>query len=730
MQPRPERRVFEDLARLRDASQSERQQILATIEAYDRDYAAELRELLAGVLDEAQPTPWKLERVDMDLEGPSQLVGRTFDSFLIEREIGRGGMGRVYAARQEWPARTVALKVVRRALATPEVSRRFRHEAEMLSRLNHPNIAAVFGAGFLQVDGESIPYFAMEYIDSARPIDVDARDRRLDLPARLRLFVAVCDAVAHGHQRGIVHRDLKPANVLVGADGRPRLIDFGVAKALRSDVALSTMHTMKGELLGTLPYMSPEQLDGDDERIDTLSDVYGLGATLYELIAGRPPIATDRTTLAKSIEQARSATPSPPSTYATQPVPRDVDTIAMKAIEKRRERRYGTASELAADVRRFLAGEPILARAPTRLERAARWTTKHPIALTVAVCLLVVATSALTSIGIQVRANEPERVVVDGTRRTVALLTRGGKRSHTWSAGLDGGIVDARLLLDDSAEGTRATVVIAYGEATIPRERAGQVEAHLGGSDVALWSTRGGTLDPLPPGNFARDEAIFVPTVLLADDVFPERPGTEVAFAHRLSIYSETAVRVFGADGTELYRIWIDGAPASMVWLSGPRRLVLTGGHSEARWDSLGVDQKGARSVYPIYLVALEPRLGHIAGDWIVRDGQQLDPTLSWFRWFGPAESLHHLGFTIADATQRVGALDPQNHVCVSIHATIEDGVFPADLLYFVDGDGRCVRSVAADTYKVWQNRAALPTYDTFGWLDLRDLPKREPGSR
>src|SRR5262245_1486622 len=292
--------------------------------------------------------------------------------YRILRLLGEGGMGVVYEAEQDNPRRPVALKVIRPGLVSPVLLKRFAQEAQILGRLHHPGIAQIYEAGVAE-DGQ--PFFALEFIRGL-PLDEYARRHALDPAARLDLLARVCDAVQHAHEQGVIHRDLKPANILVDEAGQPRVLDFGVARATDADLLTTTGHTRTGQLLGTLSYMSPEQVAADPAALDQRSDVYSLGVILYELLAGRLPYPLEHLPLPEAARVIREQEPSRLGRLATQ-LRGDVETIVARALEKERARRYPSSAELAADVRRHLRNEPIRARPPSALYQLRKFARRN-----------------------------------------------------------------------------------------------------------------------------------------------------------------------------------------------------------------------------------------------------------------------------------------------------------------------------------------------------------------
>jgi len=297
------------------------------------------------------------------------VIGR----YRIVRLVGAGGMGAVYEAEQDHPRRLVALKVIKAGLAGIELLRRFELESQVLGRLQHPGIAQIYEAGTADQGFGPQPYFAMEFIRGLTLRDY-AQARRLSTRDRLELIVKICDAVHHAHQRGIIHRDLKPGNILVDESGQPKILDFGVARVTDSD-AQATRQTDVGQLVGTLAYMSPEQVLADPLELDTRSDVYALGVILYELLSGRLPYSISPR-LHEVVQTIREADPTRLSSI-DKTYRGDIETIVAKAMEKDKSRRYSSASGLAADIRRYLNDEPITARPPSTSYQLRKFAQRH-----------------------------------------------------------------------------------------------------------------------------------------------------------------------------------------------------------------------------------------------------------------------------------------------------------------------------------------------------------------
>ncbi len=335
---------------------------------------------------------------------PSRLP--EIEGYSIQREIGRGGMGVVYSAKQNSSGRHVALKVVRGAGWVGETTLKlFQREIQVLARLSHKGIAALYDAGATD-DGEH--WFAMELVEG-RTLVQDVEARHLSRRDRLALFALVCDAIQHAHQKGVVHRDLKPSNVLVDAQGEPRVLDFGLARITEADVSLATVVSEPGSIRGTLAYMSPEQARGDSQAIGSQSDVYSLGVVLYELLTKALPHDVTRASIHEAARVICEVAPTRPSVRDPS-LAGDLETIVLTALDKDPERRYPSAAAFAGDVRRFLADEVILARPPSSAYQLRKLVARHKLPFALAGLVFTVAVgSAIALAAAYARADDEAR---------------------------------------------------------------------------------------------------------------------------------------------------------------------------------------------------------------------------------------------------------------------------------------------------------------------------------
>jgi len=419
---------------------------LAELRGKDEALAREIEELLAAspAGEHRFATPaW--ERLPADEAEDASPVPERIGPYRIRREIGRGGMGRVFLAEQEGPdfRRTVALKIIDRPAATEDAVRRFRDEVRILAGLEHPGIARFYDAGRAE-DGSL--FLAMEYVEGEDLLTF-VRRRGLDLRARVELFLQVLDAVDFAHRRLIVHRDLKPANVLVDADGRVKLLDFGISKIVDPD-ADDSLSTRTALLAFTPAYASPEQLRG--ERATVATDVYSLGVMLYEILAGRRPFARGR----------------------ARDLSGDLEAITLKALREEPESRYRSAAALADDLRRWLDGRPVEARRGGRRYRLAKFVARHRAAVTFAALAVLALAAGLAGTLIQSR-RAAQQAAIAREQRDFAL--RQLSRAEAINE------LNAFLVSDAAPNGKPFTAreLLAQAEQIVGRGEAGANRAEL-----------------------------------------------------------------------------------------------------------------------------------------------------------------------------------------------------------------------------------------------------------
>ncbi|HYL92470.1 MAG TPA: serine/threonine-protein kinase [Alphaproteobacteria bacterium] len=431
----------------------------------DEELRAEVESLLvahdqASLLSE---NPWQNEFLK-DAQVPASI-----GPYKLIKKIGQGGMGQVWLAEQTSPLRRqVALKLIRAGVYDDALLQRFQSERQSLAMMDHPAIAKVFEAGSTP-NGQ--PFLVMEYVPGL-PITDYCDAKKLTIPERLELFIKACEGVQHAHQKAIIHRDLKPANILVvEVDGVPvpRIIDFGLAKATSPLLDEKTqLLTQVGSFLGTPGYMSPEQADPEVQDVDTRTDVYSLGVVLYVLLTGYLPFDAKKKPMLEVLRQLREEDPMRPSTRVLKEqgsssssaamrrtetaqlqslLQGDLDWIAMKALEKDRQRRYGTPSELATDIQRYLNHEPVLARPASAGYRLQKYVRRHRIAVSVAVGFVLLLAGFATVQALQVRRITRER---DRADRVTQFMSGMFKVSDPSEA--RGNSITAREILDKASK--------------------------------------------------------------------------------------------------------------------------------------------------------------------------------------------------------------------------------------------------------------------------------------
>lgn len=467
------------------------------------------------------------EAVPGQIDGLPERIGR----YRVLRKIGEGGMGAVYQAEQDNPRRAVALKLLLAGIAAPRALRRFEFEAQVLGRLQHPGIAQIHEAGMVETPAGTRPYFAMEYVEG-RALLEHALIGKLGTRQRVELLIRICDAVEHAHQKGVIHRDLKPANILVDSSGRPKVLDFGVARLTDLDVETTMLQTEAGQLVGTLAYMSPEQLAADAREIDTRSDVYALGVLGYELVANRMPYDLVGKSIVEVAQVIRCEDPVRLS-RVNRALRGDLEVIFGRALAKEKQQRYQSAAEFAGDLRRYLDERPILARPPSTMYQARKFVRRNK---GIAAGLLVGAAALLGGAGLAVRfgwiaaaERDAARLARDEAQRAEAQTRKRAdelKLVADFQAGMLAQVdptAAGRLLTED----VTAAFEAALARAGVPHdERTGRIEEFR-----EQWSRVNAT-------DAARDlidRTILKPAIATIDARFADQPVVDAQLRQTLA---------------------------------------------------------------------------------------------------------------------------------------------------------------------------------------------------
>jgi serine/threonine protein kinase len=601
------------------------------------------------------------EAADMTDDDPSAPLPRTIGEYRVRRLIAVGGMAEVFEAVGPSQKR-VALKVVRHYPPGSPAARRLLREADLLQLLDHPCVARVHEAGEAPIDGNApgLPYIAMDLIEQGRPIDAYVEEAGLSTRERVRLMSRVVDAVSHAHRRGVIHRDLKPSNVLVGADGEPVVVDFGIgANAGGVDATMQTLQTLPGQLLGTLQYMSPEQVSGEPAGVDLRTDVYSLGMILYKVVTGETPYTTAGVPLVIATQIVRTASVPQMRTNGRR-VDRDLEAVIAKCLSKSASQRYQTVEALCDDLNRWLRGHRVEARSSRWWIGFTQWLGRHPIAATLLACSTIVLVSVATAVvSVRIVNSTPHSLYVNRSSRLAQVRTLSGRVMHEWQDLAAMGGNNKTAVIVRASDGRQSERFIAVCMSTYHEHDTSNLEiVSMQDPEHVLWSGPGVTPTDRYPEYLERDlikgtalpdkRKEFFGRKLAVADVFEEVPGEELIVLAPNRRHFPTAIRIYslspmltGDDPEVLYECWHPGHLDSVHWHEESDSLLVTGKNN--RLDYAQVNEAHHNWRHPGVLFAVRPVQGHIESQldrprWLTEfpSGSERGPL--WYRVLTPTE--------------------------------------------------------------------------------------------
>lgn len=545
--------------------------------------------------------------------------------YAITGRLGRGASGEVFLANHLGSDRTVAIKLMHRTVSDAKATRRVWRELELLQQLRSPHTPLVVDYGIFK----GRPFIATEVVEGrplAEHLAAAPRDTAASRRDRARLLAEICDAAGEFHDAGIIHRDLKPANIMVTPQGSPVILDFGIA-SLISPAASETL-TADGSPIGTPSYMPPEQARGEWARVGIRSDNYALGATAFGVLTGHPPHDLEGASLFEAIRRVGSQPPRNPRELDPS-FPKPLAAVLTKACAADPADRYASATELAADLRRWIANRPVEAQHPGPWVRATRWLAAHPVAATTAVCGTIVAATAAGVLGLLAyfdhAALRPAGIDHNNAKTEFWTISATGRRIDTIYSSTDGIRVQCIRFNTPHTDLGWAIALTAPDQ----QRHGSQRTRHLSVRDPAdpgrvLWTLE--DPGPLPPLRFSaydtpEDRARRYASIseTLCADVFPDVPGDELITFMTGSPAFPSVLRVHSASGRQLYRVWIPGHQ-KIYWLQSRRAIVVAGANNRlctparTEHDFLAGDPPG---YHPQTIALVKPVLNQINDRWL-----------------------------------------------------------------------------------------------------------------
>lgn len=634
--------------------------------------------------------------------------GVALPGYTLVRRLGAGASGEVFLALREGSDRPVSVKVWRQGQRGERAVRAWR-ELDLLGECNLSVVPRVLDYG---TRAGSL-FVATDYIDGLNPI---ARAAEMSLRERVTLLADIADAVQMLHEHGIIHRDLKPANILVTAAGRVFILDLGLA--MLAQRTADTL-TLEGQPVGTLGYMSPEQARGERAKVSVRSDVYSLGAIGYHMLCGDTPHPMSESA-SQSLLRITMTPPRNPRALTTE-VPPALAAALAKAVRAEPRERYASAGEFAADLRRWVRGERVLATPPTVWQRMGAWVARHPKAATGVVCGVIALTSTgATFSGLLYLRSRPARVLHDtGPRRWAKLISATGKELAAWDAQVDGNLSAAEMVPLPASLGGGQGVLLSFGPASQERFRSCIVLLRTDDPHgPPLWEFRG---DELVMPSLANDPngiehrrltgPGFSPHRVRLAQVTAQSAEPEIVVTFQSNQWSPSMVCVLNMEGEVLFTAWHDGHIWDSAWLSKSQRLICLGVNSQRRWDEYGVI--GLFETYPNALFALNLGVNTAPG-WIAP--QMTSPVLAWYKALVPLEADRLLGRRTLgfNTVGRSGERDPD---AIAQPSMTHDDL---SVSWIIDGDGRqWGEAILSDKF-----RGEIPAFEQLRphWVDWNSV--------
>jgi len=713
-------RLFEETRRIPD--EIERDHHLAVQCADDPELLIEVKQLLDNEQAGCEQLDEPIFGTHLDLgmtdamnsvtpDPASQISSGThIGPYQIISPIGSGGMGIVYEAQQDQPSRHIALKMMRHAVLSRHDSLRFRREIEILGQLQHPNIAQVYDAGVYYTDSirdsDEIgrPYFVMELISDAKNIINYAKHHHLNITQRLKLFLEVCRGVNHGHRKGIIHRDLKPGNILVGPDGHPKIIDFGVARVAESEqLNVTTVRTEIGLFVGTVQYMSPEQCEPDGETellIDTRSDVYSLGVILYQLICRQLPYDVSNSSVIKAARTVCDTTIARPHEIDRK-LKGNIDAILIKALNRDPDRRYQSAGELGQDINHHLQGQPVVARPPSFTDHATTLIRRHPILTTTTLSLLIALMVIGGSIlGTRYLGKTPSHIVLDENALIARLYSVGENVLDVWKH-----VCGAELVERPPEFGGGQVALITY-----MHDIQAQYPDHLCLYDVGKKDQSEPIILPLPqtrehwleqwltqmdtPEEMDQYSSKHTQTA----DIFPDLPGEEFITVHTHIPEFPTAIRIYDLQGNILYERWHKGQLSSLKWNPATRQIICSGLRNDKFPEYQDVNLPLMNNVRILF--AFQPDRNHEYGSTILNSEQELNEGVVWYLYMSPVVTWKMRGGVIS-IEPRVNEQDRVSIELLMISPTEAGGAIPGVRVMLNTETGQVIGTAPSNGYVI-----------------------------